>query len=313
MLRVVSRGVGGGSARPAGYTLVELLVTITIIASLVALTLPAVQAARESSRRVRCADNLRQIGLALQSYESVRSSFPNRSYYSPHAMFLGELEQAVIYHSINFSMNVFTDTTSANQTARQTSLAVFLCPSDVGIPTFGTNYAVNEGDGRSRYGDNGFVTLPGVRVSEIVDGTSNTIAFAEFATSRWKSTNPRRVAYGTSNLFLKAEEFERFVAECNGLSPDPSRITIDERGTEWLHSGFLYTSYNHVNLPNGRNCTNGSLIPWGAWSAGSLHPGGANILLSDGHVRFVKDSVSLSVWRSLGSRNGYEVLSSESF
>ncbi|MDX2038540.1 MAG: DUF1559 domain-containing protein [Isosphaeraceae bacterium] len=293
----------------SGFTLVELLVTITIIAVLAALLLPAVQAAREAARRVRCVDNLRQIGLALHSYEGVKGCFPHQSSFSHHAMLLPELEQAPIFNAVNFQAAWIADD-ERNETAARVKLALFVCPSDPEFPVIGTNYGVNEGGGFTRFGSNGFVTRSGLRVGEISDGTSHTIAFSEFLRSGYSSTNPRRVAFGTPALRVDPSEFDRFVSECNRPAA-PVRIVIEERGMKWLNSGPIFTSYNHVNVVNGKNCTNGTHVSWGAWSAGSMHPSGAHSLFADGHVHFMKESISLAVWRSLGSRNGNEPISSE--
>ncbi len=139
------------SARPKeGFTLIELLVVISIIGVLIALLLPAVQAAREAARRAQCVNNLKQIGLALFNYENSIGAFPpgyidyqNNPIYTPDldmgpgwgwaAMSLPYIEQQPLYNSINFSLGITVTSnpaTAANSTAVVTSLAVFQCPSD---------------------------------------------------------------------------------------------------------------------------------------------------------------------------------------
>ena len=89
----------------AGFTLIEVLVVIFVISLLAALLVPAVQYAREASRRLSCANNLKQLGLALSSYEAAYHVYPqgaNGGAYSADIMILPFLEQAVLYHSINF-------------------------------------------------------------------------------------------------------------------------------------------------------------------------------------------------------------------
>src|SRR4051794_38561286 len=152
-----------------GFTLVELLVVIAIIGVLVALLLPAVQAAREAARRMSCSNNLKQIGLALHSYESAHSVFPpgrintyvagNGHCWGAYSQMLPFLEQKAVFDAMNFSMNPDPDYTTTNavvnQTAAVTVLSTFLCPSDGGPPMVqvgggqyaGHDYLLNVGSG----------------------------------------------------------------------------------------------------------------------------------------------------------------------
>jgi prepilin-type N-terminal cleavage/methylation domain-containing protein/prepilin-type processing-associated H-X9-DG protein len=133
------------SSRRAGFTLIELLVVIAIIGVLIALLLPAVQAAREAARRSQCTNNLKQIGLALHNYHSVVGSFPMgktaglnnvNSYggwtdWSAHALMLPYLEQRTMYNSINFYFLGGYDMAGAiNGTVFAARVSIFLCPSD---------------------------------------------------------------------------------------------------------------------------------------------------------------------------------------
>ena len=143
-----------------GFTLVELLVIVAIIGLLFALLLPAVQAAREASRRAQCANNLHQIGIGLQAYVSDFGVFPagcGGRIQSPHVAILPALEQGALYNSYNWALPSFIDG-AVNQSFRCTQVSTFLCPSDVppqGRPTdydgmAATDYAANLGDAYSR-------------------------------------------------------------------------------------------------------------------------------------------------------------------
>src|SRR6516162_6318815 len=157
-----------------GFTLIELLVVIAVIGVLVALLLPAVQFAREAARRIRCVNNLKQIGIALHHYHDRVGVFPFGMgspytyklcfWYSAHSMLLPDLEQAPLFNTINFDFPVDSPTCNfagpwwasqarvVNSTAIGTTVDVFLCPSDPtslpldrGEPQPGFNYFANFG------------------------------------------------------------------------------------------------------------------------------------------------------------------------
>ncbi len=202
--------------RSRAFTLIELLVVIAIIGVLIALLLPAVQAAREAARRSQCVNNLKQIGIALHGYHDANQTFPPSGGYgndmnnvpvvqnfSMKSRLLPFLEQRAVYNSINFMVtsnswpNVGGGASDWNLTARRTGISTFLCPSDPNPANMNiehgagkSNYAENLGPSRrnNNWALNGpsyFLTNDGIcyvttSVVSITDGLSNTIGWSEF-------------------------------------------------------------------------------------------------------------------------------------
>jgi prepilin-type N-terminal cleavage/methylation domain-containing protein/prepilin-type processing-associated H-X9-DG protein len=326
--------------RRAGFTLIELLVVIAIIAVLISLLLPAVQSAREAARRAQCTNNLKQLGLALHNYHDSMNCFPMSMgldapgfgypapvSYSGLSMLLPYMEQTVLYNAINYSI---LRGDPGNNTAMAASVNSFLCPSDPqqgNLPPgqAGHNYHPNSGSGIQYVSgasdpwnfntslppfDGVFFPVSKTRIAEITDGTSNTAAFSEMglgdqsnaiATEKtdqfWTQTWPATSA----DAITQCQAFQVTNLAFQGLSTD---------GVPWIE-GSTAAMYNHVNVPNKRSC----IFPPGRImnTANSYHPGGVNLGLCDGSVRFAKDSIALVTWRALGSRNGGEVISADSY
>lgn len=308
------------SARRAGVSLVEILVVVSIIGLLIGLLLPAVQMARESSRRAACLNNLRQIGVACQNHLSTTGTFPlgiNPLGYSAHAKLLPHLEQRPLYDAINFEVDMgHYAAPAANRTAAEHRVDVFLCRSD-GLPdphTRGkTNYAGNRGNGVQKFGYNGAFSLEldgAIGTAAFSDGTSNTAAFSEWilGPEDFQARDPERSTFATPRALTKPEEFDAFVSSCRSLDLDTAELGRARKGSAWMQGELGMTLYNHTMEINGRSCRNGTAIQQSAYSAGSRH-GGAHTLFADGHVKLVKSDVSMEVWRSIGSRNGGETAS----
>jgi prepilin-type N-terminal cleavage/methylation domain-containing protein/prepilin-type processing-associated H-X9-DG protein len=307
-----------------GFTLIELLVAIAIIGVLVALLLPAVQAARESARRTQCTNHLKQFVLAAHNYADSTGAFPpattNRRI-STHAYLLPFMEQANLYEKIDFTTNYDS---AANATARAGKVPVFNCPSDpqTSMPAgwAGTSYRVNQGSGilnglpptdssDPNFGmpePNGvFMKDKAVTLASITDGLSNTAAFSEHCKGDFNN------GASTPNDTFKPGTYpanaDEAIQQCEAVNVnDLSKQGVSDVGAPWLQGYHSTTIYFHVNVPKSRSC----MFPPGriATTANSQHPGGVNVALCDGSVRMVTQTIGLDVWRALGSRGEGEPL-----
>ena len=300
-----------------GFTLIEILAVVTILGVLVALILPAVQAAREAARRIGCMNNLKQIGLAIHNYSAIYDVFPHGlNGYTPHVAMLPYLEMGDRYNAINFESGRFGGVDfEENRTARSGSVSVFLCPSDPqqdpnGIPT---SYAANQGVGlenwRTANGPFGNrVDDVYNRLADVTDGTSSTAAFSEWVISHhFDPPRSRWVVYLNVPPINDPRPFATLQNECATADLSGSNVHHVGKGANWFNRGFPNTHYNH-NMPiNGRSCLVGGME---IVTAGSRHLGGANVLMVDGHVSFLKEGGSRKMWEALGSMDGGEIVGS---
>jgi len=310
-----------------GFTLVELLVVVAIVGLLVALLLPAVQAAREASRRTTCANHLRQIGIAAHGFAAARRHLPPGRgtplpmIFSAQAFLLPYLEEESLRSLIDFQAPPASFTVaggsydgSRNSIAAGTAVSVFICPSDPmagrapGSSHAGTNYAANAGSGLSRYGnliqgDGVFFTGSHVRLSAIADGTSATGAFSERPLGDAQtSEDPLRRA-----AFLMLELPGGADTAPDVCSSAASGDWNAERGAKWIVGNYGNTLYNHYFAPNAPHWDCMNMQQQKALTAArSFHSGGVNLLMCDGSVHFVADQVERAIWQAFGTRAGRE-------
>jgi len=321
----------------SGFTLVELLVVIAIIGVLVALLLPAVQAAREAARRSSCQNNLKQIGLALHNYEGSYLTLPMGSAniiggvgnnISTHPMFLPFIEQGSVQALFNF--NVDANTHASNEAARQQKLKIFSCPSSPGSPPFilaapqcplgcgTTNYVQSLGNNANYATNDGpFGRRFGARFADFLDGLSNTGVFSEIHLGPSPGSPTTAVVPAASSDDYKVATNLPFATWDGSSTGDTIAVPeCDNRATSaWLYRGKQYyrgivvtTYYSHTLTPNSkrRDCIRGTGLDRGHLAARSYHPGGVLIVLGDGSVRFGANTIDELVWRAIGSKGGGE-------
>lgn len=314
MLRVVR------PARPRAFTLIELLVVIAIIAVLVALLLPAVQAAREAARRAQCTNNLKQIGLGTHNYLDVNQTFPIGQNVNPppfttykigtnwSVSLLPFLEQTAVFQSWNVSFH-FAE--PANTTACRTGIGTYHCPSSPtalvetytagsnmdGIttgqtyPTAVVDYCAVAGSYTPSTGmtsgiflftspPNGMCCAP----AQVTDGLSNTMMYAEV------TGGPTRLGAG-------------------GLKIGPNSDAYGHLGAlnRMLLANYSYDGKVAYSGNCTVNCSNFGVNVYG------FHPGGANVVMGDGSVRFIKQTVGASTMVNLVTRDDGALLSATDY
>jgi prepilin-type N-terminal cleavage/methylation domain-containing protein/prepilin-type processing-associated H-X9-DG protein len=268
--------------RCKAFTLIEVLVSISILGILMALLLPAIQGAREASRRTECTNHLKQIGLALQSYAASHGTFPPlnglsiRSEaerrigasipFSPFARMLTELDQPILFNAVNFGAGRRDPLgLVANATVMRVTLAVLLCPSDGRAPVEGygrNNYRVNHGldplgqvslaSDRVPIDSYPFSSWTAYSPADFPDGLSATLGASERLQGDWTrgAFRPRAdVLQPWDSRDVPFSSPEELVDVCRSLKPQSDQV--ESRGGEsWFVSSIHCTTFNPFQAPN---------------------------------------------------------------
>jgi prepilin-type N-terminal cleavage/methylation domain-containing protein/prepilin-type processing-associated H-X9-DG protein len=329
--------------RHRGFTLIELLIVIAIIAVLIGLLLPAVQKIREAASRLRCSNHLSQLGKAAHNYQATYDMFPpGVQTAGPQGtvffVLLPFVEQEARYNQFDSAKGVLEP---VNQFARKSGdVPIYLCPSDpstgllidstptgsVPGPTGRTNYHANLGAHSWWLEKSGNLSKPrnlagmfcrgtGVRILEVLDGTSNTVLFSEIRRGAFPNSDRFDVTKLTPAQWSLVGVYDNslqntlpvsdatFAGLCNSAID-----TIRTAGLQYFNGIPTQSFYTHTLPPNysGRDCINYSEVSIHL-AARSAHSGGVNVALVDGSVRYIRDTVSMDVWRAISTRAGGEV------
>jgi prepilin-type N-terminal cleavage/methylation domain-containing protein/prepilin-type processing-associated H-X9-DG protein len=310
------------TAARQGFTLIELLVVIAIIAVLISLLLPAVQSAREAARRSQCVNNLKQLALAANNYESSNGCYPGGSYsnynggtpiysqcstgavpcdfpenFSVFVRMLPFTEQAPMYNAVNFSL---TSGNFENITLAGVRLSILTCPSD----TANDPVPLNPNTANSSFNLLPPPLPPGnwIQCYSSYAGNAGTWdygyatykgpnIFAMYNGTIYNDSTVKiaGVTDGTSNTFLFGEH-SHFMATLN----DPYYFVSDNswQSGRWYDTLFCTLYPMNTNLQAIPAQANGPYGYYAITVANSLHPGGANFAFCDGSVRFIKNTIS---------------------
>jgi prepilin-type N-terminal cleavage/methylation domain-containing protein len=318
------------------FTLVELLIVIAIIGILVALLLPAIQAAREAARRSQCSNNLRQICLATHNHLSAMKWIPpaldwtksTNSGWSALARLMPYAEETSLHGLIDFRYS-YSDVTNAPQHKQVTEMKIpmFSCPSEQqAVPRTSTNqnhfppsYAANQGtwftfDPATKATGNGaFLVNEKIGDRAFSDGMSKTVAFAEvkaYTAKLANGGNPGALGAAIPNKPADVVAFGGTLGTTghtewvDGKVHETGFTTTFPPNTSFPYSDS--TGTYDVDLISRSESVNGTSPTYACVTARSYHPGVVQAAMIDGSVRTVANDVDIVIWRAAGTRNGAE-------
>ena len=310
--------------KSTGFTLVELLVVITIIGILIALLLPAVQAAREAARKMQCSNNLKQVGLGIATYESAANAYPMgvcwSSVYGSSGgrngwvvAILPYIELENLYNSLNlFPTTGWSADNGVNDKIYTTVIPTYRCPSDTQEPFACNGYQLSRTNYVGCFSPNG----------TLVEKSAYPLRYASDSGPLSNPATPRAIF--NWNISRIVADVKDGTSNTVAVSETIAGTSIDLRGAWWEEWGY---SYSHARTPNSAipdamwlpsytcvstqeaPCTDAANWSDENYAARSRHAGGVNACLLDGSVHFVSDQINSTTWQALGSIDGNETAS----
>ena len=295
----------------------------------------------------------------LKNFSHTTAARSNWTGWSALAMMLGQMEQMPLYNTANFAWDPYTaDAAPINSTITNTMVATFICPSDPNSgaganggrlnnyhASMGPDCRTNPPDPSGLFGNSTSPSdptgmsggCPGYGVGHCIDGTTNTIAFAEALTGQFGALNTYRGNHVSSvpdtspsirSAVRNAADYPDLVAKAmqncvTAFKAATAKPPLQEdRGYRWAVGRVGYSLFNTVATPNDKRVMGGITCRFNSVGnsdsshivpASSMHSGGVNVLMADGSARFIKDTVNLQTWWALGTKAGGEVVSADSY
>jgi prepilin-type N-terminal cleavage/methylation domain-containing protein len=292
----------------AGFTLVELLVVIAVIGMLIALLIPAIQSSREAARRVSCANNTKQIGLAIANYQLAKGAFPasssgdlpgiatvsswqffrNQSWAS---VILPYAEETSLHKLINFAKSAFDP---ANARAASTVVRMYRCPAYTG-PDFTTDPQYTHFYPGNKFAIGNYVAFAASDVDHLFGPKPEGVIYP------LSKTRPRDVTDGLSKTILIVESREeKLRVWIDGITAANTALRFSPTGNPAVAEQVSLNANPYYDFE-------GIVSQYGP---SSMHPGGANHLAGDGSVHFLSDTISATIYVGLCTRAGGETIGS---